>query len=58
MNTYAIHHEVGIKASPEAVYQALTDTKRLAGWWISDPTAKAQKSETYSSSGPKILSEV
>ena len=36
METYTIHHEVGIKASPEAVYQALTDTKKLAGWWTSD----------------------
>ena len=36
MNTYTIHHEVGIKASPEAVYQALTDTKKLAGWWTTD----------------------
>jgi uncharacterized protein YndB with AHSA1/START domain len=35
MNTYSIIHEVGIEASPEAVYQALTDTKRLAGWWTS-----------------------
>ena len=36
MNTYTIRHEVGIKASPEAVYQALTDTNKLAGWWTSD----------------------
>jgi uncharacterized protein YndB with AHSA1/START domain len=36
METYAIRHEVGIKASPEAVYQALTDTKQLAGWWTTD----------------------
>jgi len=36
MQTYTILHEIGIKASPEAVYQALTDTKQLAGWWTSD----------------------
>jgi len=36
MKTYNILHEVGIKASPEAVYQALTDTRKLAGWWTSD----------------------
>jgi len=36
MKTYNIRHEVGVKASPEAVYQALTDTKKLAGWWTSD----------------------
>jgi uncharacterized protein YndB with AHSA1/START domain len=36
METYTIRHEVGIEASPEAVYQALTDTEKLAGWWTSD----------------------
>jgi uncharacterized protein YndB with AHSA1/START domain len=36
MKTYTINHEVGIKASPQAVYQALTDTNKLAGWWTSD----------------------
>jgi len=36
METYTIRHEVGIKASAEAVYLALTDTKKLAGWWTSD----------------------
>ena len=36
MNTYSIRHEVGIKASPHAVYEALTDTKKLTGWWTSD----------------------
>jgi uncharacterized protein YndB with AHSA1/START domain len=36
MKTYDILHEVGIKASPDAVYQALTDTNKLAGWWTSD----------------------
>ena len=43
MTTYTIHHEVGIKASPEAVYQALTDTKRLAGWWTSDTRGSGSK---------------
>ncbi len=36
METYTILHEVGIKSSAEAVYQALTDTKKLARWWTSD----------------------
>ncbi len=36
MKTYDIRHQVGIKAAPNAVYQALTDTKKLAGWWTSD----------------------
>ena len=43
MATYSIHHEVGIKASPEAVYQALTDTKRLAGWWTADTRGSGSK---------------
>ena len=36
MKTYNIRHEVGIKVSPDAVYQALTDTGKLAEWWTSD----------------------
>lgn len=43
METYDIRHEVGIKASPEAVYQALTDTKKLAGWWTSDTRGSGSK---------------
>lgn len=31
-----INHQVGVKASPEAVYQALTETDRLAKWWTTD----------------------
>ncbi|MEO6602308.1 MAG: SRPBCC domain-containing protein [Polyangiaceae bacterium] len=27
---------VGISATPDAVYEALTDTKKLAAWWTSD----------------------
>ena len=36
MSTYQIRHRVGIKASPNAVYKALTDTDRLSKWWTSD----------------------
>jgi len=43
MKTYNICHEVGIKASPEAVYEALTDTKKLAGWWTSDTRGNGSK---------------
>jgi len=43
MKTFSICHEVGIKASPKAVYQALTDTKRLAGWWTSDTRGNGSK---------------
>lgn len=31
-----IHHRVGIKASPEKVYNALTTNEGLAGWWTND----------------------
>src|SRR5688572_31724031 len=31
-----ILHRVGIKASPDAVYEALTTLKGLSGWWTSD----------------------
>lgn len=31
-----IVHAVGIKASPEAVYEALTTLKGLAAWWTTD----------------------
>ena len=43
MHTYTIDHEVGIKASPEAVYRALTDTKKLVGSWMSDTRGKGSK---------------
>lgn len=31
-----ILHKVGVKASPDAVYEALTARQGLAGWWTSD----------------------
>ena len=43
MDTYSIRHEVGIKASPEAVYGALTEVKKLAGWWTSDTRGDGSK---------------
>ncbi|MHB1605766.1 MAG: SRPBCC family protein [Leptospirales bacterium] len=36
MSTHQIRHLVGIKASPNAVYKALTDPDQLAKWWTSD----------------------
>ena len=33
MKKYDIRHEVGIKATPNAIYQALTDSKKLSQWW-------------------------
>jgi uncharacterized protein YndB with AHSA1/START domain len=43
MKTYSILHEVGIKASPDAVYQALTQPKELAKWWTSDTRGNGSK---------------
>ena len=43
METYNIRHLVGIKASEETVYQALTDTKKLAGWWTADTRGNGSK---------------
>ena len=43
MTTYSIRHEVGIKASPEAVYQALTEVNKLASWWTSDTRGNGSK---------------
>ena len=33
-----IHHRVGIKASAESIYQALTTNEGLASWWTNDVT--------------------
>jgi len=39
----AISHQIGVKASPEEIYQALTDTKKLAQWWTSDTRGSGTK---------------
>lgn len=36
-----ILHRVGIKASPNAVYEALTTIKGLSGWWSSQTSGDA-----------------
>jgi uncharacterized protein YndB with AHSA1/START domain len=41
--TYEIRHEVGVRASPHEVYEALTDVKKLAAWWTSDTRGKGAK---------------
>src|SRR5512135_204287 len=43
MGTYGIRHEVGIKASPEAVYEAVTQVPKLAAWWTSDTRGSGAK---------------
>lgn len=40
--TYQIQHQVGIKASADAVYQTLTDPNQLAKWWTSDTRGKSE----------------
>ena len=42
MSTYQIQHQVGIKASAESIYQALTDPKLLAKWWTADTRGKSE----------------
>ena len=34
--SYGINHQVDIKASPEEIYKALTETEKLAQWWTTD----------------------
>ena len=37
-----IWHEIMIKASPNEVYQALTDVKKLAHWWTTDTRGESK----------------
>jgi uncharacterized protein YndB with AHSA1/START domain len=37
-----INHQVGIKASPEVIYQALTNIDALARWWTTDTRGSGQ----------------
>lgn len=41
-----IWHRVGIKATPAAVYLALTDTGRLAQWWTTDTRGESKVGKT------------
>jgi uncharacterized protein YndB with AHSA1/START domain len=41
--SYGINHQVGIKASPEEVYSALTETEKLAQWWTTDTKGSGTK---------------
>jgi uncharacterized protein YndB with AHSA1/START domain len=36
-----LHHEIEIEAPPEKVYEAITTTEGLRGWWTSDSVAEA-----------------
>ncbi|MBI3635651.1 MAG: SRPBCC domain-containing protein [Candidatus Rokubacteria bacterium] len=35
-----LHHEIAIQATPQTVYDALTTTPGLGGWWTSDSSAE------------------
>jgi uncharacterized protein YndB with AHSA1/START domain len=37
-----IRHELGIKASPAAVYEALTEVRKLGQWWIPDTRGESK----------------
>jgi uncharacterized protein YndB with AHSA1/START domain len=41
--SYGINHQVGIKATPEAVCKALTETETLARWWTTDTRGSGAK---------------
>jgi uncharacterized protein YndB with AHSA1/START domain len=41
-----ILHRVAIKAAPERVYDALTTTEGLSGWWARDTTGDGQPGGT------------
>jgi len=41
-----ILHRVGIAASPELVFRALTTTAGLRGWWVSETTGDPAKGGT------------
>jgi uncharacterized protein YndB with AHSA1/START domain len=41
--SYGINHQVGIKATPEDIYRALTETEKLAQWWTIDTRGSGAK---------------
>ena len=45
--SYGINHQVGVKASPEEIYKALTETGKLAQWWTTDTIGSDKKSGTF-----------
>ncbi len=42
-----IHHRIGIKASAERIYQALTTNEGLASWWTNDVTGAGVLAQLY-----------
>jgi uncharacterized protein YndB with AHSA1/START domain len=41
--SHGINHQVGIKATPEDIYKALTETEKLAQWWTIDTRGSGTK---------------
>lgn len=41
--TSGINHQVGIKASPQAVYALLTEPEKLAQWWTTDTRGSGER---------------
>ena len=41
-----IHHEVRIRATPAAIYRALTDVQQLGAWWIPDTRGESKPGAT------------
>jgi len=41
-----IRHELAIKAPPAALYEALTDVKKLGQWWIPDTRGESKTGKT------------
>ncbi len=46
MATREIWHEIVIRASPDDIYQALTDLKKLAHWWTTDTREESRVGKT------------
>ena len=44
--TDEIRHELGIKASPTVLYEALTDVRKLGQWWIPDTRGESKTGKT------------
>jgi len=36
VTTSAIHHQIGVKATPDQIFQTLTAVDKLARWWTTD----------------------
>lgn len=46
MSDYLIWHEIRIKAPPAAVYEAVTNPKMIALWWIPDARGESAVGKT------------